>query len=75
MRIKLFSFIVLGYGITLEYSKSDKDHNPKSKNYNSDGSIKKFSIYQNVSCYSDYFVAFSFFYNYSIVARLHLNRD
>ena len=74
MRIKLFSFIFLGYGITLEYSKADKNHNPKSQNYNSDGSVRKFSIYKSISCYDDHFIAVRFFYNYSIIIRLHLNR-
>lgn len=70
----LISLIFLGYGFTIIYGKSDENHNPKSKNYNSDGSVKKFRIYKVFYEDIDWQITFYMFYNYSLTFRLNMNR-
>ena len=68
------SLILMGYGFTIFYGKADKDHNPKSKNYNSDRSVRKFRICKVFHEYSDWQITFYMFYNYSLTFRLNMNR-
>ena len=73
-RLKIISIIIIGYGITIYYRKSEVDHNQKSKKYNSDGSVKKFRVIWNISEWNDWQMSVRFFYNYSITFRLNMNR-
>ncbi|MCR8709843.1 hypothetical protein [Aliarcobacter butzleri] len=65
---------IFGYGLGFEIKKSDKNYNPNKPNYKNDGSIKKYNFDKWVSKYSDWYFHFSFFYNYSFIFRIYLNR-
>lgn len=69
----ILSLIIFQYGITLKFTKAEKNHNPKSKEYNSDGSVKKFKLYKSFYQYSHYYLGIRIFYNYTITLFIHRN--
>lgn len=74
MRIDLVSLKLFGYGFGIEYRKTQKDHNPKSKNYNGDGSVKKIRFIKYAGEWNDWHFTVRYFYNYSLTFRIYLNR-
>lgn len=74
MRRDLIVVKLLGYGLGIKYRKTNEDHNPKSENYSSDGSVKKFKFYKDFGEWNDWHLTIRYFYNYSLSLRIYLNR-
>ena len=72
---KIFKIVVLNYGFSLEYRISEKEFNPNKKGCSNDGSIEKYSAAIRFYRYSNPYAVFHFFWNYTILFRLILNRD
>jgi len=74
-RTEIFSIIILGYGIGIVFFKSKKECNPNKKEYSSDGSIEKYSLYKSLHRYSNPYINFHFLWNYGLLFRLFLRRE
>lgn len=69
-----FNLKINGYGLGFEIKKSDKNYNPNKPNCKNDGSVNKFRFSKSTYEFSDWYFAFSFFYNYSFIFKIYLNR-
>ena len=69
MKTTIFEIIIFGYGIGLLYSKAKKQHNPKAKGYNSDGSVKKHKIIFDFDGFTTEQIRIRVFYNHTFLIR------
>ena len=68
MKTDIFKIIIFNYGIGFEFLKND--YNPIT----GDGSLSKFKFYKSWYKYSNPFFVARFFYNYTFLIRLYLDR-
>ena len=73
--MKIFSLILFGYGVGLEYRKEDKNYNPKKPNCQNDGTIHSFDFDKYISKYTNWCFTFGFLYNYTLILRVYLNKE